>query len=155
MNNQQQDLLSLVQIKIRKRIVTELKKDFELEGNRGFQVGFGNRIDIWLPISPDSKNQWSDEKAVVIMERVFGRKFPQTFQVQFPQRTDIWFPIPPNLSLEEWSNEEVSIIAGKAVMIAWSWFPAHFSDEELAKEMLMLGFSIHPGMIFEVGSGLN
>ena len=100
---------------LRERIVTELQKDFELKGDRGFQVRFGKSTDIWLPLSAEAKKQWSNQKVVAIMERVFGIKFPQTFQVQLPSvsnlsRNDVWFPIPDNPSLEGWSNEEVNAI---------------------------------------------
>lgn len=158
--NDSQDSLREMPTKIRERIVTELKNDFELSGDRGFQVEFGERIDIWLPLSADSKKQWSNEKAAAIMERVLNIKFSQTFQVQLPpiadlsQRNDVWFPIPDNPSLEGWSDGEVNAIAGKAVMLGWSFIPASFSDEttskELVKEMLVLFFSVHPGMIFDI-----
>ncbi len=93
------------------------------------------------------------------MERVFSTKFSQTFQVQLPpigdlsQRNDIWFPIPANSSPEGWSDEEVRAIAGKAVMLSWSFISARFSNEttnEESREMLVLSFSVHPGMIFDV-----
>lgn len=159
MKPSEQEALQAMPIKIRERIVTELKKDFELEGERGFQVGLGESIDIWLPLSADSKKQWSNEKAVAIMERVFSTKFSQTFQVQLPtigdlpQRNDIWFPIPANSSLEGWSDEEVRAISGQAVMLGWGFIPARFSHETTNKEsreMLVLSFSVHPGMIFDV-----
>ena len=159
MKPSEQEALRAMPIKIRERIVTELKKDFELEGERGFQVGLGESIDIWLPLSADSQKQWSNDKAVAIMERVFGTKFSQTFQLQLPTpgdwspRNDIWFPIPVNSSLEGWSDEEVRALAGQAVMLAWSFIPARFSNEtinEESREMLVLSFSVHPGMIFDV-----
>ena len=159
MKHSEQEALREMPIKIRERIVTELKKDFELEGDRGFQVGFGERIDIWLPLSADSKKQWSNEKAVAIMERVFSTKFSQTFQVQpptigdLPQKNDICFPIPANSSLEGWSDEEVRAIAGKVVMLGWTFIPARFSNEttnEESREMLALFLSVNPGMIFDV-----
>ncbi|MEM8722211.1 MAG: hypothetical protein AAGE84_23435 [Cyanobacteria bacterium P01_G01_bin.39] len=116
MKNLEQDVLRTISTKIRKRIVTELQKDFELEGDRGFQVEFGERIDIWLPLSADARKQWSNENVVAIMERVFGIKFSQTFQVQLPPigdlslRNDVWFPIPANFSLEGWSESEITAI---------------------------------------------
>ena len=160
--NDLQDSLREMPTKIRERIVTELKKDFELSGDRGFQVEFGERIDIWLPLSADSKKQWSNAKAVAIMERVFSTEFSQTFQVQLPpigdlsHRNDVWFPIPHNFSLEGWTDEEVGAIAGKAVMLGWSFIPASFSNETTSKEsvteMLVVFFSVHPGMIFDISS---
>ena len=159
MQPSEQDALRAMPMKIRERIVTELKKDVELEGERGFQVGLGESIDIWLPLSADSQKQWSNDKAVAIMERVFRTKFSQTFQVQLPTlgdlspRNDIWFPIPANSSLEGWSDEEVRALAGQAVMLGWSFIPARFSPEttnEESREMLVLSFSVHPGMIFAV-----
>ncbi len=155
MKDSEPEALREMPIKIRERIVTELKKDFELEGDRGFQVGSGEKIDIWLPLSADSKKQWSNKKAVAIMERVFNIKFPQTFQVgNLSPRNDVWFPIPANFSLEGWSDEEVRAIAGKVVMLGWSFIPARFSDEttnkESTQEMLVLFFSVHPGMIFDL-----
>ena len=126
MKHSEQEALRKMPIKIRERIVTELKKDFELEGTQGFQLGLGERIDIWLPLSADSKKQWSNEKAVAIMERVFSTKFSQTFQVQppplgnLPEKNDICFPIPADSSPEGWSEPEFRAIAGKVVLLSWT-----------------------------------
>jgi hypothetical protein len=155
MNNQEKNVLHEVHLKIRKQIVNELQREFKLEAKQGFQVGFGDRMDVWLPISSDFKHQWSAQKATLTMERVFKIRFQEKFQVRWPQRgdwpglDDLWFPIPTNFSLDGWSDEEIQTIAGKLVMLRWDFVPASFEQQEIAQEMLMLMFSIHPGMIFE------